>query len=62
MVKDLKQRDCGITGVGFQLHIELDFDDHMIEGVRKNIQRYNELGLTVHFTEMDIKCNPDQSW
>ena len=59
-VKDLKERDCGITGVGMQLHIKVSVDDDWLEGVRQNVKRYNDLGLTVHFTEIDIKCDPNK--
>lgn len=59
MVKRLKERNCGITGVGFQLHVDLGFDDEQLEGVRSNMKRLNELGLTVHFTEIDVKCQKD---
>lgn len=58
LVKDLKERDCGITGVGFQTHISVGTTDDDLEGIRQNIKRYNDLGLTVHFTEVDIKCDP----
>jgi endo-1,4-beta-xylanase len=58
LIKDLKQRDCGITGVGFQLHVQVDTTDSVFEGIKENVKRYNDLGITVHFTEMDVKCTP----
>ncbi|CEL99914.1 unnamed protein product [Vitrella brassicaformis CCMP3155] len=53
MVRGL-QRDGVIDGVGFQLHINTYYD--LVDGVRKNIQRYGELGLEVQFTELDVGC------
>lgn len=55
MVKDLKDRGCGITGVGFQLHETVDFNQY-IQGVKDNMHRYNQIGITVHMTEITVKC------
>lgn len=63
MLKDLKNRNCGVQGVGFQMHINVDFNnkfwngDHMVDGVRDNIKRYNDIGMKVHITELDIGCH-----
>lgn len=53
MVKTLKQRNCGITGIGFQLHVDVDFQT---PGLVANINRYKNIGIKVHFTEIDVKC------
>jgi len=53
MVKELKNKGVPIDGVGFQLHIQIEYGD--VEGVRTNIQRYARLGLEVHLTEVDIR-------
>lgn len=53
LVKDLKARDCGIHGIGFQLHVDVDFQ---ASGVIANMKRYKDLGIKVHFTEIDVKC------
>ena len=37
LVKELKEKDCPIHGVGFQMHIQNDFSDEMVEGFRSNI-------------------------
>jgi len=55
MIKSMKQRNIPIDGVGFQLHVDLNYDS-MIAGVIQNIQRYTALGIEVHFTELDVKC------
>lgn len=57
LIKDLKQRGCPIDGVGFQSHIDINYDDEHYDSIRKNIQRYAKLGLKVHFTEIDVRCN-----
>lgn len=55
LVKDLKDRGCPIHGVGFQLHVDVDFDSK-IPFISQNLKRYDELGIKVHFTEIDVKC------
>ena len=39
MLKEMKARgsDCPIDGIGFQTHINLNFDDSMVKSVRENI-------------------------
>lgn len=57
-LKALKDRGCPIDGVGFQLHEDIDFDVR-VSNVKTNLQRYLDAGMTVHFTEVDIKCRKD---
>lgn len=54
LVSGLLAAGVPIDGVGFQLHVSLDFDD--FQGVAQNIQRLGALGLKVHFTEIDVSC------
>ena len=58
LVKDLKDRNCGIDGIGFQLHEDIDFDSR-VANVKTNMQRYLDIGVLVHFTEVDIKCRKE---
>lgn len=52
MVKDFKQRNVPIAGVGLQMHIsDFDFDT---DAVAANIARLTALGLQVHITELDV--------
>jgi endo-1,4-beta-xylanase len=52
MVKDFRQRDVPIDGVGMQMHIyDLQADFASIEA---NIARLTALGVQVHITEMDV--------
>lgn len=55
MIKDMKQRGCPIHGVGFQLHENIDFGDKTYH-IGENLDRYKQLGIKVHFTEVDVKC------
>lgn len=57
LLKELKGKGCAIDGVGFQSHIDINYDDDHYDSIRKNIQRYNSIGLKVHFTEVDVRCN-----
>jgi len=46
-----------VHGVGLEMHLSVDNppDPH---GMRRNIDRLNQLGLDVHITEMDVSCDP----
>lgn len=39
MIKELKDRDCPIHGIGFQLHQDVDFEPH-VEAMKFNLLRY----------------------
>lgn len=56
-VKDLKDRGCGVDGVGFQSHVDINYADENYDSIRKNIQRYAAIGVKVHMTEVDVRCN-----
>lgn len=43
------------------MHIDLNFNDDMIAGFRRNLERFGLLGIHAHITELDIKCVPDTS-
>ena len=53
MVKSLKDRGCPIHGVGFQLHENVDFEQHL-GTISQNFQRYEAIGIKVHMTEIDV--------
>ena len=53
MIKDLKARGCPIHGVGFQLHENIDFES-MVPSIADNLKRYDDIGIKVHFTEVDV--------
>jgi len=57
LVKDLKDRNCGVDGVGFQSHVDLNYADENYAAITGNIKRYAKLGVEVAFTEVDVRCN-----
>lgn len=52
LIKDMKARGCPIHGVGFQMHLDVTFDDASNEGFKANLKRYEELNVDVHITEL----------
>ena len=53
-VKDLKDRGVPINGVGMQLHLDTTIPCSE-DAIRANLERYNELGLEISFSEVDIR-------
>ena len=57
LVQQLKNDDCGITGVGFQSHVTIHNEqDSSEEAVKAHMKRYADIGIEVHITELDISC------
>jgi endo-1,4-beta-xylanase len=56
LVKELRQRNVPIHGVGFQMHKSIK-NPPSIEQVAANIKRLGELGLEVQITEMDVQIH-----
>lgn len=54
LVRGLLQRGVPINGVGFQAHLGLSYAPKM-DSLTKNFKRFNDLGLEVQFTELDVK-------
>lgn len=54
LVSDMLARGIPIDGVGFQLHIAVDYG--LVDGVAANMARLAALGLEVHVTELDVAC------
>ncbi len=58
MAQDFKSRNVPLDGIGFQLHIDLSFDDpNTLASVASNMQRFAALGLIFHITESDIRLS-----
>lgn len=58
MAKDFKNRGVPLDGIGFQLHLNLAFDDPAILGsFSNNLQRFADLGLELHITELDVRLS-----
>lgn len=62
MLKDFKSRGIPVDGIGFQMHLDIqyaiDYDDFA-----RNMQRFADLGLEIYITEMDVRIssNPTQA-
>ncbi|NEP11858.1 MAG: endo-1,4-beta-xylanase [Symploca sp. SIO2C1] len=54
LVKNLRQRNVPIHGVGFQMHTNIK-NPRNPEKIAANIKRLGELGLEVRITEMDVR-------
>jgi endo-1,4-beta-xylanase len=59
MVRDFRQRDVPIDGVGLQMHIANLHAD--VASISANIGRFTALGVQVHITEMDVALPVDAS-
>jgi len=56
MARDFKSRGVPLDGIGFQLHIDLAFDNpRTLASVAANLERFANLGLELHFTELDVR-------
>jgi endo-1,4-beta-xylanase len=53
LIKDLREHDVPIHGVGLQMHKDVyNYPDP--QAITANMNRYAELGMQIHITEMDI--------
>eukprot|EP00727_Mastigamoeba_balamuthi_P008848 m51a1_g4586 putative endo- -beta-xylanase (336) ;mRNA; f:181463-182742 len=60
MIKAMKQRGVPIDGIGFQMHVGTQWSPSQ-EDMRKNFQRFADLGLEIHLTEADVACQNRQA-
>lgn len=58
MVDDFIARNIPIDGVGFQMHISHDYPSK--EDIQKATDRIVERNLKVHFSELDVRANPNK--
>lgn len=60
MLKDFKARNIPVDGIGFQMHLDIqyaiDYDDFA-----RNLQRFADLGLEIYITEMDVRVSTNPS-
>lgn len=54
LLKALKAKGVPIDGVGFQAHLDSTFSPQQAR-MRENLQRFADLGLEVHITELDVQ-------
>jgi endo-1,4-beta-xylanase len=58
MAADFKNRGVPLDGIGFQTHVDLTFDNpSTLQSYAANLQRFADLGLDVHITELDIRLS-----
>ncbi len=56
MAQDFRTRGVPLDGIGFQLHIDLTFDNPAtLASLTSNLQGFAALGLDLHITELDIR-------
>jgi endo-1,4-beta-xylanase len=55
-VKDMQKRGIPIDGVGIQYHVSVQ-SQPQYNKINDLISRYCKLGLEVHITELDVKCD-----
>lgn len=53
LVKSLKKQHVPIDGIGFETHLDLQFN--LPPMIKENFQRFADLGLQVSITEMDVR-------
>lgn len=59
MARDFTGRGVPLDGIGFQMHVTLGFDNpDTLASFAANLQRFANLGLELHITELDIRL-PD---
>lgn len=59
LVQRLLNDNVPIDGVGFQMHVDADFNAY--DQVAANFQRIADLGLSVYVTELDVSIKPGQT-
>ena len=53
LVKRLQEQQVPIDGIGFETHLDLQYD--LPSMIKENLQRFAALGLEVAITEMDVR-------
>lgn len=56
LVRNLKQRNVPIHGIGLQMHISIYFPNNST--IASALKDFYQLGLKVHLSELDISLNP----
>jgi len=59
MARDFLRRGVPLNGIGLQLHVGADFNS--FGPLRQNIHRLAELGLELHFTEVDVRLRDNSA-
>ena len=54
-VVQLLEDGTPIDGIGFQFHLDTEFDNPTVEDIVNNMERYHDLGLSTRITELDVR-------
>jgi endo-1,4-beta-xylanase len=60
MLKDLKSRGIPVDGIGFQMHLDIQYGFNYND-FASNMQRFADLGLEIYITEMDVRVSSNPS-
>jgi endo-1,4-beta-xylanase len=60
MLKDFKSRGIPIDGIGFQMHLDIQYGFNYND-FASNMQRFADLGLEIYITEMDVRVSSNPS-
>jgi endo-1,4-beta-xylanase len=56
MARDFKQHGAPLDGIGFEMHVDLSFDEaNTLASLTRNLKRFADLGLIIHITELDVR-------
>ena len=58
MAQDFKLRSVPLDGIGFQFHLS---GTPSLSSMRTNFQRFSDLGLKLHITELDVRVAVDSN-
>jgi endo-1,4-beta-xylanase len=62
MATGFKNRGVPLHGIGFQMHVDLGFDNAgTLQSFASNLQRFAALGLELHITELDIRVTSNDA-
>lgn len=62
MAADFKNRGVPLDGIGFQMHVDLGFDNAgTLQSFASNLQRFAALGLELHITELDVRVTSNDA-
>ncbi|MFC4811405.1 endo-1,4-beta-xylanase [Paenibacillus sp. GCM10023250] len=53
LISSLKMQGIPVNGVGFQMHYSIS-KEFNADNVKRNMKRYRDIGVEVHFSEVDI--------
>ena len=56
MIQNFTARGIKIEGLGFQCHFVMDQYPLDYDKLMQNFQRFNDLGIELHITELDVTC------